>query len=40
MTPKEQEENKKLCLELMELNKDGNHYQIKNGKIVQQWGQR
>ena len=35
LTPKEQEANKKLRAELKERNKNGNHYQIKNGKIVQ-----
>ena len=35
MTKKEQEANKKLRHELKERNKDGNHYLIKNGKIVQ-----
>ena len=40
MTPREQELNKKLRLDVKELNKDGNRYQIKkNGKIVQQRGQ-
>ena len=38
MTPQEQELNKKLRLNVKELNKDGNQYQIKNGKIVQQRG--
>ena len=35
MTPKEQEINKKLRTELKKLNKDGNQYQIKNGRMVQ-----
>ena len=35
LTPKEQEANKKLRAELKERNKNGNHYKIKNGKIVQ-----
>ena len=39
MTPKEQEANKKLRLELKKLNKDGNQYQIKNGRIVQRRNQ-
>ena len=39
MTPREQELNKKLRLDVKELNKDGNRYQIKNGKIVQRRGQ-
>jgi len=38
MTLQEQELNKKLCLDVKELNKDGNWYQIKNGKITQQRG--
>lgn len=40
MTPKEQEANKKLRLELKKLNKDGNQYQIKNGRIVQRRNQQ
>ena len=39
MTPREQELNKKLRIDVKELNKDGNRYQIKNGKIVQRKGQ-
>ncbi|XP_065904034.1 uncharacterized protein [Dysidea avara] len=39
MTPREQELNKKLRLDVKELNEDGNRYQIKNGKIVQRKGQ-
>ena len=35
ITPKEQEANKKLRAELKKRNKNGNHYQIKNGKMVQ-----
>ena len=40
MTPKEQEANKKLRFELKKLNKDGNQYQIKNGRIVQRRNQQ
>ena len=35
LTPKEQEVNKALHLQLKELNKDEKRYQIKNGKLVQ-----
>ena len=34
LTPKQQELNKTLRSQLAEKNKDGNHYWIKNGKIV------
>ena len=34
LTPHEQEINKKLRIELKELNKEGNLYRIKNGKII------
>ena len=34
LTPKEQQENKALRSQLLELNKSGKHYKIKNGKIV------
>lgn len=38
LTPKEQELNKSLRNQLTEKNKNGNHYQIKNGKIVRRQG--
>lgn len=34
LTPKEQQENKALRSQLLELNKSGKHYKIKNGKVV------
>ena len=34
LTPKEQEDNKKLRAELKEKNKDGNFFRIKSGKII------
>ena len=40
MTPKEQEANKKLRLELKELNKNRNHYWIKNRRIVRRRSQQ
>ena len=38
LTPKEQELNKTLRTQLPEKNKNGSHYQIKNGKIVWRLG--
>ena len=35
MTPKERDENKALRAKLSEMNKNGNNYKIKNGKVVQ-----
>ena len=35
LTPAEREANNQLCLKLKDLNKGGNHYRIKNGRIVQ-----
>ena len=35
LTPNEQQQNKTLRSKLAEMNKEGNHYRIKNRKIVQ-----
>ena len=40
LTPREQEVNKKLRAELKELNKEGNLYRIKNGKIIRRVHQK
>ena len=40
LIPREQETNKKLRAELKELNKEGNLYRIKNGKIIQREHQK